>query len=98
VGSIDMRRSAGTITIREADTIWREDGGWFDARWQFSLDRDRDPEQMGRAGRLGRLLRDEMAPLTERDLANLPRFRMAVRQDERPRTRRLKAEARGMAR
>jgi hypothetical protein len=26
-----------------------------------------------------RLLRDEMAPLTERDLVNLPRFRMAVR-------------------
>ena len=26
-----------------------------------------------------RLLRDEMAPLTERDLINLPRFRMAVR-------------------
>jgi len=26
-----------------------------------------------------RLLRDEMAPLTERDLLNLPRYRMAVR-------------------
>ncbi|MCZ7538173.1 MAG: hypothetical protein M5T61_21030 [Acidimicrobiia bacterium] len=26
-----------------------------------------------------RLLRDVMAPLTERDLVNLPRFRMAVR-------------------
>jgi hypothetical protein len=26
-----------------------------------------------------RLLRDEMAPLSERDLVNLPRFRMAVR-------------------
>ena len=26
-----------------------------------------------------RLLRDEFAPLTERDLVNLPRFRMAVR-------------------
>ena len=34
-------------TIREADTIWREDGGWFDARWHFSFDRYRDPEQMG---------------------------------------------------
>ena len=28
-----------------------------------------------------RLLRDEMAPLTERDLLNLPRYRMAVRTD-----------------
>ena len=35
------------ITIREADTIWREEGGWFDARWHFSFDRYRDPEQMG---------------------------------------------------
>ena len=42
-----MRRSTGHITIREADTIWREQGGWFDARWHFSFDRYRDPEQMG---------------------------------------------------
>jgi hypothetical protein len=35
------------ITIREAETIWREQGGWFDARWHFSFDRYRDPEQMG---------------------------------------------------
>jgi quercetin 2,3-dioxygenase len=35
------------LTIREADTIWREEGGWFDARWHFSFDRYRDPEQMG---------------------------------------------------
>jgi redox-sensitive bicupin YhaK (pirin superfamily) len=38
---------ADAITIREADTIWREQGGWFDARWHFSFDRYRDPEQMG---------------------------------------------------
>ena len=44
---VDMRLSTGTITIREADTIWREEGGWFDARWHFSFDRYRDPEQMG---------------------------------------------------
>ena len=35
------------MTIREADTIWHEEGGWFDARWHFSFDRYRDPEQMG---------------------------------------------------
>lgn len=35
------------LTIREADTIWHEDGGWFDARWHFSFDRYRDPDQMG---------------------------------------------------
>ena len=42
-----MRTSTANITIREADTIWREQGGWFDARWHFSFDRYRDPEQMG---------------------------------------------------
>jgi len=36
-----------TVTIREAETIWHEQGGWFDARWHFSFDRYRDPEQMG---------------------------------------------------
>jgi quercetin 2,3-dioxygenase len=35
------------ITVREADTIWHEQGGWFDARWHFSFDRYRDPEQDG---------------------------------------------------
>jgi redox-sensitive bicupin YhaK (pirin superfamily) len=35
------------MVIREADTIWHEEGGWFDARWHFSFDRYRDPEQMG---------------------------------------------------
>jgi quercetin 2,3-dioxygenase len=38
---------APAVTIREADTIWHEEGGWFDARWHFSFDRYRDPEQMG---------------------------------------------------
>ena len=42
-----MRASTGNIIIREADTIWHEQGGWFDARWHFSFDRYRDPEQMG---------------------------------------------------
>jgi redox-sensitive bicupin YhaK (pirin superfamily) len=35
------------VTVRERDTIWREQGGWFDARWHFSFDRYHDPEQMG---------------------------------------------------
>jgi redox-sensitive bicupin YhaK (pirin superfamily) len=42
-----MDTSQGTITIREAATIWHEQGGWFDARWHFSFDRYRDPDQMG---------------------------------------------------
>jgi redox-sensitive bicupin YhaK (pirin superfamily) len=42
-----MTISANTITIREAETIWHQQGGWFDARWHFSFDRYRDPEQMG---------------------------------------------------
>jgi redox-sensitive bicupin YhaK (pirin superfamily) len=39
--------SEARVVIREADTIWHEAGGWFDARWHFSFDRYRDPEQMG---------------------------------------------------
>jgi len=35
------------VVIREADTIWHQQGGWFDARWHFSFDQYRDPEQMG---------------------------------------------------
>ena len=42
-----MSTLTGVVTIREADTIWHEEGGWFDARWHFSFDRYRDPEQMG---------------------------------------------------
>jgi redox-sensitive bicupin YhaK (pirin superfamily) len=42
-----MRSPTSTVTIRQADTIWHEQGGWFDARWHFSFDRYRDPEQMG---------------------------------------------------
>jgi hypothetical protein len=37
----------GAVTLRDADSIWHEQGGWFDARWHFSFDRYRDPEQMG---------------------------------------------------
>jgi quercetin 2,3-dioxygenase len=42
-----MTIGAGTVTVREAESIWHESGGWFDARWHFSFDRYRDPEQMG---------------------------------------------------
>ncbi|HWI23254.1 MAG TPA: hypothetical protein VNT22_11655, partial [Baekduia sp.] len=39
--------STDQVTVRPADTIWHERSGWFDARWHFSFDRYRDPEQMG---------------------------------------------------
>jgi hypothetical protein len=42
-----MTSPTSTVLIREAHTIWHEQGGWFDARWHFSFDRYRDPEQMG---------------------------------------------------
>jgi len=35
------------VTVREAETIWHEEGGWFDARWHFSFDRYRDPDNEG---------------------------------------------------
>jgi quercetin 2,3-dioxygenase len=35
------------LAIRRAKEIFHEEGGWFDARWHFSFDRYRDPEQMG---------------------------------------------------
>jgi len=35
------------ITIRPAASIHSVDGGWFSARWHFSFDHYRDPEQMG---------------------------------------------------
>ena len=42
-----MTDITGVVTIRPAGTIWHEEGGWFDARWHFSFDRYRDPDQMG---------------------------------------------------
>jgi len=42
-----MNPSITTVTVRDADTIWHEQGGWFDARWHFSFDRYRDSRQMG---------------------------------------------------
>jgi redox-sensitive bicupin YhaK (pirin superfamily) len=42
-----MAHSNDAVEIRRADSIWHEQGGWFDARWHFSFDRYRDPEQVG---------------------------------------------------
>jgi redox-sensitive bicupin YhaK (pirin superfamily) len=36
-----------TIQVRRDSEIYSIDGGWFRARWHFSFDRYRDPEQMG---------------------------------------------------
>ncbi len=35
------------LTIRRDGDIWRERGPWFLARWHFSFDRYRDPENDG---------------------------------------------------
>ena len=39
--------ASANVTIREADTIWHERGGWFDARWHFSFAHYRDPDNDG---------------------------------------------------
>ncbi|MDP8977638.1 MAG: pirin family protein [Actinomycetota bacterium] len=36
-----------TVQVRRDSEIYAADGGWFQARWHFSFDRYRDPEQMG---------------------------------------------------
>ncbi|MGH2546753.1 MAG: pirin family protein [Actinomycetota bacterium] len=35
------------IRVRRDQEIYRAEGGWFTARWHFSFDRYRDPENMG---------------------------------------------------
>ena len=35
------------LQLRRDTEIFRIDGGWFQARWHFSFDRYRDPENMG---------------------------------------------------
>jgi len=35
------------LTIRRDSEIFEADGGWFHARWHFSFDHYRDPDQMG---------------------------------------------------
>jgi quercetin 2,3-dioxygenase len=42
-----MNDGAVTIVIRRDEEIWKEEGGWFTARWHFSFDRYYDPENMG---------------------------------------------------
>jgi redox-sensitive bicupin YhaK (pirin superfamily) len=49
------------IQIRREREIHHEDGGWFQARWHFSFDRYRDPEQMG-VGPLRVFNHDRLAP------------------------------------
>lgn len=36
-----------TVQVRRDSEIHSTDGGWFQARWHFSFDQYRDPEQMG---------------------------------------------------
>jgi quercetin 2,3-dioxygenase len=36
-----------TVQVRRDSEIHSADGGWFQARWHFSFDHYRDPEQMG---------------------------------------------------
>ncbi len=49
------------LEVRRAKEIHSEDGGWFRARWHFSFDRYRDPEQMG-VGPLRVFNHDELEP------------------------------------
>src|ERR687892_2569917 len=35
------------LQVRRDADIYRAEGGWFTARWHFSFDRYRDPENMG---------------------------------------------------
>ena len=49
------------LQLRRDGEIHREDGGWFQARWHFSFDRYRDPEQMG-VGPLRVFNHDRLAP------------------------------------
>lgn len=44
-----MRNSAASapLVLRPDPTIYKIDGGWFRARWHFSFDQYRDPNNMG---------------------------------------------------
>jgi quercetin 2,3-dioxygenase len=52
------------LEIRRDAEIHAEDGGWFQARWHFSFDRYRDPNQMG-IGPLRVFNDDRLAPGAE---------------------------------
>ena len=43
-GSTPIREVPRMITIRRDSEIFDTEGGWFRARWHFSFDRYRDPE------------------------------------------------------
>ena len=47
--------------VRTDQQIHHEDGGWFQARWHFSFDRYRDPNQLG-VGPLRVFNHDRLAP------------------------------------
>jgi redox-sensitive bicupin YhaK (pirin superfamily) len=49
------------LEVRRDREIHHEDGGWFQARWHFSFDRYRDPQQMG-VGPLRVFNHDRLAP------------------------------------
>ena len=49
------------LQVRHDREIHHEDGGWFQARWHFSFDRYRDPQQMG-VGPLRVFNHDRLAP------------------------------------
>jgi hypothetical protein len=49
------------LIVRRDKEIHHEDGGWFSARWHFSFDRYRDPDQMG-IGPLWVFNHDRLAP------------------------------------
>ncbi|CAN5356114.1 hypothetical protein BH20ACT9_BH20ACT9_00340 [soil metagenome] len=36
-----------TVQVRRDSEVYSADGGWYQARWHFSFDQYRDPEQMG---------------------------------------------------
>ena len=40
-------RMGGMLQLRRDAEIFRTEGGWFSARWHFSFDHYRDPENMG---------------------------------------------------
>jgi len=42
-----MMKEAAMLEVRRDAEIHEEEGGWFNARWHFSFDHYRDPEQMG---------------------------------------------------
>ena len=40
-------KGLAVLHVRKADEIYEREGGWFNARWHFSFDSYRDPENNG---------------------------------------------------